>query len=280
MPEDIRVASIAIAGQLADGVVSGTQLVWQVQESELTEVIGEIPLHFVNDFYAAALGSQHTANAKTTELNRGKANSGTVLVLGPGTGFGAAAILKRNENVHVLRTEAGQMTFAPTTAVERTLVESALAENNQPRIETFLSGGGLELICRLLHPIENRSNETRTAAEICRDAIRQADQYAERAVQMFWEMLASVVRNLSLAYYAEGGVMLAGGVVNNLIPTLQQQQFLHRFTDDEIMHDFLNNLPIHVLDSAEVPVIGAAASIAAHTSCQQGRVPSEEFANI
>ncbi len=113
----VRDCAIACAGYCLDGTVINTNLPWAVS---LTQMRAELNLHaieFVNDFEAVAYATQHLEASDITLLTRSAVYSADapILVVGPGTGLGAAVRIPYGENSVVLATEAGQAAFAPST---------------------------------------------------------------------------------------------------------------------------------------------------------------------
>lgn len=258
--QHIGAAAIAIAGIASNGVVRGSRLAWDVTDAEIRSVVGGCPVYFVHDFFAIAVGTQHVEHSASTILAAGRVNDGTVAVMGPGTGFGAAIVTRDKDRITVIRTEAGQMGFVPSSELESNLADLAAAEVDRVRIETFLSGSGLALIYRLLKDIRGEAPAAKSPQSIGEDAHTGADPSAERAIDVFFGMMASVARNLALAYYAEGGVLFGGGVIGHLLPMMDRDRFVSIFTSDDTMYEFLQALPLAVLNDEALPMIGAAAA--------------------
>lgn len=257
----VNSAAIAIAGVESDGVIKGTRLAWDVDVATVSEAIGGKRVTFVNDFLAAAVGSQVYCTKPSVVLQEGSVGGRTVVVLGPGTGFGAAAVSKTETGVQVMRSEAGQMPFAPTTDIQEQLSERYWQDaGSRPTNETFVSGGGLSLIYRLLGGLDGEARSS--PAAVIDGARHRADTTAGRALSVFCSMLGGVCQALALGYYADGGVLIGGGIARRIVPELMDSDFMERFVSHESMQDFLRHLPVGLLDDDEYAIAGAAAAVA------------------
>ncbi|WP_211371831.1 glucokinase, partial [Marilutibacter maris] len=89
---DLHSVAIACAGVMLDDVVVNANLSWRVSGADLREALGLQHVHFINDFQAAAHAAQCMDPAESTLLTPDVSvgEPGPVLVVGPGTGLGAA----------------------------------------------------------------------------------------------------------------------------------------------------------------------------------------------
>ena len=259
-PDGPRACSVAIAGLIQDDAVTGSNLAWRVDKAQIRAAAGDVPTSFVNDFYAVALGVRHDKESVETCLQAGDSDGGTIAVLGPGTGFGAAVILDEKDKAPVLRTEAGHMSFTPASEREKALADCFRERHHRPIVESFVSGPGLSNICECLTILEGGKGRRLSAQEICTAAASGEDAFALQAVHHFCEMFGSACRDLALAYYADGGVYLAGGMTGHLKEFLADGRFLQRFLDDEEMVAFLRRVPINIIDGEAAALVGAAAA--------------------
>ncbi|MGH8214613.1 MAG: glucokinase, partial [Rhodanobacteraceae bacterium] len=124
MAADVRVpvrrCVIACAGQVMGDKVIHDNLAWAIKPSRLRKSMAFDDVAVLNDFEALgyalddirALGGQLLCGPDVHA-------KGPTLVIGPGTGLGAAVQLPGRARGVVLTTEAGQMDFAPQTVRER-----------------------------------------------------------------------------------------------------------------------------------------------------------------
>src|SRR5262249_24529932 len=116
----VQEAAIACAGYCLDGTIINTNLPWTVSLGKLRAELKLATVEFVNDFEAVAWAAPHIDVRDTTLLTpgSGKELAAPTLIVGPGTGLGAAVRIPAGKDHVVLATEAGQAAFAPTTDLE------------------------------------------------------------------------------------------------------------------------------------------------------------------
>jgi glucokinase len=62
-----------------------------------------------------------------------------------------------------------------------------------------------------------------------------------------------------MLYGATGGVYLAGGFLSRITDFMAKSSFIDRFLDKGVVRPFLQTVPVHVVDHAQLAVIGAAS---------------------
>lgn len=148
-------------------------------------------------------------------------SSGVRLVVGVGTGFGAAAL---GDGGDLIDTEAGHADLAPVSEAERRW-HAILARSGRVSVEKVLSGPGL------LHLHEAVSGRRYDQVGPLLDAWRAGDADARRTLEAFSHWLGRAVGNLVLDLGAWGGVWLIGGVIAGLDAALDPAAFRHGFED-------------------------------------------------
>jgi glucokinase len=139
-------AVIASAGYLLeDGSLIAANLPWPLVPGALRERLGFRELRVVNDFEAVAHAIAEV-DPRDAVLLSGPADAhvaGPILVLGPGTGLGAALSVQSEGRSLVLPTEAGQAALTPGNAVEMALLAELMKQRSHVPVESALSGPGL-----------------------------------------------------------------------------------------------------------------------------------------
>ena len=106
----ITAAILAVAGPTKNGRAELTNSTWIIDGAELAAELG-CPVQVVNDFEALARAVPALAPADVVALSRGEPLVDTPrLVLGPGTGLGAACLAPYGDDYVVIATEAGHVT--------------------------------------------------------------------------------------------------------------------------------------------------------------------------
>jgi glucokinase len=79
------------------------------------------------------------------------------------------------------------------------------------------------------------------------------------AIEMFVANLGAEAGNLALSVFATGGVYLAGGMAQRVLPALGAELFLSRFQDKGRLSPLLAQMPVKLI-LGSVGLFGAAAS--------------------
>lgn len=256
--QPVRSCTLACAGHLQDDTVINYNLLWPVSLSELRQKLGFGEVSVLNDFQAVAHAARFVDPARTLHLNGPEYGDGPLVVIGPGTGLGSAVSIPAEPHDLVLATEAGQMSLAPDTALEREILTHLAGEQTYVPYERVLCGPGLVTLYDVLSgmrgiPAALGSPESVTAA-----ALDQSDAVAEETLQTFCALLGSYAGNLALLYGASGGVYLTGGILPGMRDFLAGSRLIQRFLNKDRMRAFLERVPVKLMEQSQLGVIGAA----------------------
>ncbi|MBS7456220.1 glucokinase [Coralloluteibacterium stylophorae] len=251
---------IASAGYaLDDGSVITANLPWRLSLTDIRVRLGLEDFRLVNDFEAVAHAAAYVdASAVSRLAGPDTAPTGPTLVVGPGTGLGAAVWVPTGRGATVLATEAGQAGLAPGTPLELALLGALMRDRSHVPIEHALSGPGLVNIYTALAALRGEP-----ARHVAPDAITTAaqaagDALAREAVEVFCGLLGSVVGDMALLYGIQGGVYLAGGILPRIHDALLASSFVERFLNKGPMREALQRIPVRVVEHGQLGVIGAA----------------------
>lgn len=264
-----EVAVFAVAGRVEQGRAQITNHPWQIDCSALRGLL-EIPrIQLVNDFAAmgaalAELQAQDmvTIGAPGLPLLDAPAD-GSFAVLGPGTGLGATAVLRHGGRWLVLETEGGHIGYAPQDALEIELLRVLAARFGRVSNERLICGSGLLNLYRALGEVRGVAAPALSPEAVTSDAAR-GDALAGEALDRFALILGSVAGDLALVYGAWDGVLLAGGLIAQLLPRLQAGGFRQRFADKGRFGPTLARIPSAALVHPQPGLVGALAIAAVH----------------
>ncbi|NBP49231.1 MAG: hypothetical protein EBU63_07695 [Alphaproteobacteria bacterium] len=218
-----------------------------VAAAALTAAIGARRYLLVNDFTAQALaqrdllqGGVKLSQKHRQILRRGKGDLSTpLLVIGPGTGLGVAALVPDGEEVQIIEGEGGHVSYAPRNAAEQAVLADLAAEFGHVSAERIISGPGLEAV------YYSQTGEKRPAPDIGGLAL-VGDAAALAAVSLMLQSLATVAANAVLSLGARAGVVIAGGIVPKLADLLGDSGFFDRFDDHGRRRSYLETVPIYL----------------------------------
>jgi glucokinase len=266
MHGDVDAAAIGCTGMRQGDTLVGLNLPWAVPLDDL-RALGIARVSAVNDFVAVAHAAQCMADADgvlltvrrdrlpTTPLEPAP---GPVLVVGPGTGFGAALRVPVGAAWHVLPSDAGQISLAPGNVRERALLAALQGEAGYVGVEQVVSGPGLLRTYRTLCALDRCAPRCTSPADVASAAAAGEDAHAAQAIAVFCAQFGSVVADIVLVTGATR-VFVAGGIVARILKPLLRSDFHARFLDKGAMRGMLERVPVRLIDHPHRGVIGAAS---------------------
>ena len=98
--EKPAIATLAVAGPIADNKGQMTNIGWHVDGAQLAENLGFDALYFINDFGALAMAIPSLDNKDLISIRKtAKAAKGPISIIGPGTGFGTAICSPKRDGI-------------------------------------------------------------------------------------------------------------------------------------------------------------------------------------
>lgn len=258
-PKDIV---LAVAGPVSDGAAIMTNCPWSVSETGL-RARGFEHATVMNDYAALGLGVIDLPASATREIGPAiEADPDQpVLVLGAGTGFGAAVVHRTDRRASVLVTEAGHIAFAPTDEIEVELVRMTAARYGRASVERFLSGPGLRELYSGLAAIRGTPVRAPSSETITRLALDGEDELCLATVERFCAIYGAVAGDIALAAGARGGVLLAGGIAPRILPLLSRSRFRSAFEAKGRLSDYMRGIPTRVVLQDDAALLGAAKQL-------------------
>ena len=259
---DADFAAIAIAGVLNGDELVNSNLPWPVSLSQLKQTLGLRDVALINDFEAMAQATPYIDPVAATLVAGPSAAKpgGPTLVIGPGTGLGAALWLPpaHGRRASVMPTEAGHAALAPGNERELEIVRRLLQRWPHVDNERVLSGPGLANTYRCLCEMAGVAPRLSDPAAIAAAAQDGSDPQAREALETFCAMLGSVVGDLALSFGAQA-VYLAGGIPAHIRPFLLRSDFGARFLNKGVLRSVLAQVPVWLIEHGRYGLIGAAA---------------------
>jgi glucokinase len=255
----VRRCVLACAGQVVGGEVIHDNLAWPIQISQLCEALAFDDVAVINDFEALGHALEDARNLDCRLLCGPDIRAeGPTLVVGPGTGLGAAVHLPGRARGRVMATEAGQVDFAPQTIREREVLARLAPRGGYVAYERIVSGPGLLTLYLTLCGLHGELPNLTTPEAVTTAARTRADRVAMEAVELFCALLGSFAGNLAMVFMAAGGVYLAGGFLSSMFDLLQHSGFAARFLHERSARAFLERVPVRVMEHGQNGVLGAA----------------------
>ncbi|MDP4985205.1 glucokinase [Pseudoalteromonas tunicata] len=258
-------AALAVAGPMKGQTVNLTNLGWCFTLTELQSQFQLSQLKVINDFAAFAYAAPYLQAEQNLLVKAGTPEqNANIAVMGPGTGFGAAALVFNGESRTVLSCEAGHISLAAVTDLERQLLVEINKEVSHVSVENVFSGAGLERLYRAMAKVNNLPVEPYTAADISQLALSGQSDICHKTLVQFCEWIGSVAGDLALTFGARGGVFIGGGILPRMQEVLLHCDFSQRFVQKGIMTHYVQDIPVTLVTQDNIPFIGAAASLLVH----------------
>jgi glucokinase len=243
-------AVLAVAAPIEGDQVALTNRAWRFSITKLKRALKLKRLIVVNDFAAVAYALPALKAKDVVRIGGGNGKKdGNLVVCGPGTGFGVAALMRTARESLVLPSEAGHMLLGPAAAGEAEIF-ARLSGPKPLVVENLLSGPGLARLHRALAGQALSSDQVITSA-------KAGDGTALATIEVFLRLLGRVAGDIALAFDARGGVYIAGGVGRALASLFATSPFRNAFEDHPTYRERLAATPAYVIAHPSPELLGA-----------------------
>jgi glucokinase len=251
-------AVIAVAGPVENEKIHFTNSQWSLSGEDLRRM-GFARAQLINDYAALAMAAPLLAGADLQTLGPDLPvrEGQNLAVLGPGTGFGVAALAQDDLGSATLATEGGHMSFAPGDEVEIEILKILMRSYPRVSVERILSGRGLSELHQALQLIAGRGGPP-IAQEIITANALAGDPDCLATIRRFCAILGSVAGDMALGYGARGGVFVAGGIPPLFIEILAASDFRKRFEAKGRFADYMAGISTRVIMRRHAALLGAA----------------------
>ena len=268
-------ACFGIAGPILEGRVRTPNLPWNIESSELAELLALPQVRLINDLEANTYGIAALKPQDLCTLNTGAPDpTGTIAVVSAGTGLGESLAYWDGSTHRPLPSEAGHADFAARNELEAELLLYLQAKHGRVSYERVVSGPGLLDIYRFLRDkhyfqekeaISAAMNAGDAPAVITRAALDQSCPMCSKALDIFIAVYGAESGNAALRFLATGGVYLGGGIAPNIIDRLRGAPFMVAFTAKGRLSSLVQAIPVYVILNERTALLGAgrAASMMA-----------------
>jgi glucokinase len=272
--QKIKSCCFAVAGAIFDNKVKMTNYDWEISTDLLKDILNIQHAWLINDFAAIAHSVPYLDDSQLISIGEGKANPGAPISLfGPGTGLGAALLIPLSSNTEkpsykVVATEGGHAAISARSSLELSIFDYWRAKGSRINREFFVCGAGIERLYEAIVAINNNGAplddaKSLTAPQIqqrgCGDGTTAKDDYCRQAMHAFCTLLGSAAGDQALCTGAQGGLILAGGILPKFVEFLSASNFRHRFESKGVMSDYNKAISTHLIIEPQPGLIGAAA---------------------
>lgn len=261
-------ACLGVPGPVLGGRCRTTNLPWELEEEVLAAHLGLTEAVLVNDVAALAWAFTAEPAPQLTPLHQGHPlGHSPLLLVGVGTGLGAAVLVPCQGHFAVLATEAGHCDLAAQGPEELDLLQVLPSQMGRVSYERVVSGPGLVWLYRIFagqraraHILQARDPASLIVAE------RKSDPAAARACRALAKYLGAFVGNLALVSVPAAGVVLAGSVAQAILGGDSagdlQEAFFSALVAKDRHQSLLASLPVSLLADPLAPLVGCGRVLA------------------
>jgi glucokinase len=252
-------AALAIAAPIEGEVLRFVNSHWEIYRSTLAEELGLEQLALLNDFGAVAhavtvLGPGHFEHICGPAVD--VPPTGITTILGPGTGLGAAILLRRDGRTEVIETEAAHMAFAPLDGDEEMLRDEVESRYGRASIERIVSGPGLFEIYREMGGGDCKALD---ASALWSAALDGSDARASDSLDMLVGCFGAVAGDICLAHGAMS-LVVSSGLAVRMKDRLASPLFIERFLAKGRYRPRMERIPVLLATYPEPGLLGAAVA--------------------
>ena len=261
-----KAVSMAVAGRIKPDIIRFTNNPWIIRPPLIEAKLGCDRFTIVNDFEAVGHAVARASDDQFTHLagpDGPLPRSGTISVLGPGTGLGVAHFYREDSGAYrVQATEGGHGDFAPLDAIEDAILARLRKRHTRVSDERVVAGPAIVDIYQTLAAMENRAVREEDDVAIWTRGLSGEDSLAAAAVDRFCLALGSVAGDIALIQGA-AGVVIAGGLGYRIRDTLRASGFAERFNAKGRFAPLMSTIPVKLITHPQPGLFGAAAAFAA-----------------
>jgi glucokinase len=252
-------AVLALAGPIRGDQVPLTNCDWVVEPKKTVARFGLAEMILLNDFEAQSLSLPDFGPGDLDPIGSGRAAPDRArVVLGPGTGLGAAALIHANGVWIPVPGEGGHIDLGPVTT--RDIAIWRYLERVEGRIsaEALLSGSGIVRLYRGVAAADGAKPRLNNPADITAAGLAGADAQAAETLGLFATYLGRFAGDLALVFMAYGGVYLAGGIPAKIAPALREGGFREAFVAKEPHRELLEKMLTAIVVKSDAALGGIA----------------------
>lgn len=259
-----REAGIAVACPVSGEILKLTNNPWMIQPSQLSARLHLDNFVLVNDFGAVAhavaqVDSSHMRHLCGPDIDL--PTEGAITIVGPGTGLGAACLLRRKDRYFVMETEGGHLDYPPLDELEDKILSALRLRFRRVSAERIVSGPGLTNLYEVIAEMQGWPITLRDNRTLWKNALDGSDTVAVAALERFCLSLGAISGDLALAHGARG-VVIGGGLGLRLADGLGHSGFAERFVAKGRFEAMMTEMPVKIITHPQPGLFGAAAAYA------------------
>lgn len=250
-------AILAVAGPIETDEIPLTNCDWVVKPKEMLANLGLKDVVVINDFEAQALAiaTLGSDNKETIGPQRPDMMASRV-VLGPGTGLGVAGLVHARNMWFPVPGEGGHVDIGPRSARDYQVFPHLDTIEGRVAGEQILCGRGLVNLYRAICLADGITPAFSDPADVTAKGLSGEDVQAQETLSLFSTYLGRIAGDMALIFMARGGVYLAGGISQKIIPALRLPEFRAAFEDKAPHKALMRSIPTYVVTHPQAALAG------------------------
>lgn len=255
-----RSAILAVAGPIEGDEIDLTNCDWVVRPQALIMELGFDDVLVLNDFEAQALAvACLTQDYREVIGSAGEPAIASRVVLGPGTGLGVAGLVHARDTWFPVPGEGGHVDIGPRTKRDLEIFPHLEAIEGRISAEQLLCGRGLVNIYTAICSADGVEPRLTLPSEVTAGWQSGGNAEAAETISLFATYLGRLAGDLALVFMAKGGVYLAGGISQKIIPALKKPEFRAAFEDKAPHTELMRLIPTFVVTHPLAALAGLAS---------------------
>lgn len=248
---------LAVAGPIESDEIPLTNCHWIVKPKDMLAKLGLSDVIVINDFEAQALAIAALGDDNRERIGPERADMmASRVVLGPGTGLGVAGLVYARNMWFPVPGEGGHVDIGPRSARDYQVFPHLEAIEGRIAGEQILCGRGLVNLYRAICTTDGVSPAYTDPADITANGLNGANAQAQETLSLFSTYLGRIAGDMALIFMARGGVYLAGGISQKIIPALKLPEFRAAFEDKAPHKALMASIPTYVVTHPQAALAG------------------------
>lgn len=253
-------AILAVAGPIETDEIPLTNCDWVVKPKEMLTNLGLKDVIVINDFEAQALAIATLGSDDRETIGPQRPDMmASRVVLGPGTGLGVAGLVHARNMWFPVPGEGGHVDIGPRSARDYQVFPHLDTIEGRIAGEQILCGRGLVNLYRAICLADGVTPVFSDPADVTAKGLSGEDRQAQETLSLFSTYLGRIAGDMALIFMARGGVYLAGGISQKIIPALRLPEFRAAFEDKAPHKALMRSIPTHVVTHPQAALAGLSA---------------------
>ncbi|WP_018235329.1 glucokinase [Ensifer sp. BR816] len=255
-----RSAILAVAGPIKSDEIPLTNAGWVIRPRDMLASLGLGDVLVINDFEAQALAIAAPADEDVVQIGGGSVRpKSSRVVLGPGTGLGVAGLVFAQDTWIPVPGEGGHVDIGPRSERDFRIWPFLDPIGGRMAGEQILCGRGIMNLYRAVCAADGLEASFKDQAEVTTSALSGQDPAAVETVSLFCTYLGRVAGDMALVFMARGGVFLAGGISQKILPALMKPEFRAAFENKAPHSALMQTIPTFAVVHPMAALSGLAA---------------------